>query len=1080
MEMVIKVSVIIPVYNVESYLDECLDSVCKQTLTNIEILCINDGSTDNSLHILQKFAEQDNRIIIINQENQGASHARNVGIQHAKGEYIYFLDSDDYLAHEALETLVNTMDTRDLEILLFNANVISEEGVEEKWLRKEEKIYTRIHKYPSECKGEDLFRQMIDNKEYITSVPIQLVTREFLEDNSLMFYEGIIHEDELFVFKCLLLAIRAGYIDNTFYFRRVRHNSVMDFQQSEKILLSVFSGFICLKQMLQFYYTAEIKKENEGAVFSNFERMVTSCCNRYGVLNETAKMKILEMTGKDKLLFREWILASYKGNESIKQLRTEVKQNTEKIRKLEAKRDSLQKELTKIKASKGFKLLRTCYHARDVIQNGIYDLLPERKSRILSDRYFQLTGETIDVSNHSKKTNKVLIVEFNWYHGECIPGFFKYLKDLNYEVDLLINERLYQENVLDVINCKNVYHCDVELMGLLLQYIFIERYGIVIFNSNAFTWEEKENWKWFTVLQEFPFFRNYLDKIYVLEHQMEHIDKTLLEMGHVFVLTDKLPLDKRVIPVNCHWFGNGSLPMKNKVVRFITVGAINPKRRNLKVLLDAVETLYDNGITDFHITVIGLGKLDNINPKIRQFFSMLGRVSYSDMYAEMRKSDFYLSLLDPENPEHDRYITSGTSGSFQLIYGFSKPCLIAEKFADIYGFTSDNAVVYKGNKELVVAMLKAIDMTDVGYERMRSNLITMSNDIYKQSLSNLKRAFRKSDLTGKKASSTDSNKKYFGKEIALKQGIPDSKRVTTRDNRVTLINYWTNDPAIYNKDWLYRFIKSNTNIEHLKVFSLFGEKEYVEKYAIKRDVFYSGENLDIKRGLSSDAYSDYCLDYVGLSLGFAQRSEPNYLRLPLWMVWIFDPAIDKDRIAERVRFINQARNTGKFECSIIARHDKWNTRTPIYEALKDKMDILCAGKWNNNTNILWDEYSDNKIKLLNDCKFTICAENTDTPYYVTEKLFEAFLGGCVPIYAGGASRPEPGIVNPDAVLLWEQGNRENNDAVVRKACELNQNEKLYTEFISQTKLLPYTVDYVYDTFLALQKRLIALGESPEI
>ena len=94
--------------------------------------------------------------------------------------------------------------------------LVCEEGVEEKWLRKEEKIYTRIHKYPSECKGEDLFRQMIDNKEYITSVPIQLVTREFLEDNSLMFYEGIIHEDELFVFKCLLLAIRAGYIDNTF------------------------------------------------------------------------------------------------------------------------------------------------------------------------------------------------------------------------------------------------------------------------------------------------------------------------------------------------------------------------------------------------------------------------------------------------------------------------------------------------------------------------------------------------------------------------------------------------------------------------------------------------------------------------------------------------------------------------------------------------------------------------------------------------------------------------------------------------------------------------------------------------
>ena len=239
-------------------------------------------------------------------------------------------------------------------------------------------------------------------------------------------------------------------------------------------------------------------------------------------------------------------------------------------------------------------------------------------------------------------------------------------------------------------------------------------------------------------------------------------------------------------------------------------------------------------------------------------------------------------------------------------------------------------------------------------------------------------------------------------------------------------------------------------------------------------MFYSGENLDIKHGEANDAYCDYCLDYVGLSLGFAQRNEPNYLRLTLWILWIFDPVIDKDRIAERVRFINQARNTGKFECSVIARHDKWNMRTPIYEALKDKMNILCAGKWNNNTDILWKEYSDNKIKFLNDCKFTICAENTDSPYYVTEKLFEAFLGGSVPIYAGAASKPEPGIVNLDAVLLWKRGNKDNNEAVVRRVCELNLNEKLYAEFLSKQKLLPYTVDYVYEKLTLLKERLEAL------
>ena len=301
----------------------------------------------------------------------------------------------------------------------------------------------------------------------------------------------------------------------------------------------------------------------------------------------------------------------------------------------------------------------------------------------------------------------------------------------------------------------------------------------------------------------------------------------------------------------------------------------------------------------------------------------------------------------------------------------------------------------------------------------------------------------------------------------------NTKRITTLDNRVTLVNYWTSDSAVCNKDWLYLFIKNNTGIEHINIFSVFGRKENIEKYATKKDVFFSGENLDVKNGIH-DEYCDYCLDYVGLSLGFAQRKEANYLRLPLWIVWIFDPVIDKDKIAERVKLINQSRNTGKYECSIIARHDKWNMRAPIYEALKNKMDILCAGQWNHNTNILWDEYKDNKIKFLNDCKFTICAENEDTPCYVTEKLFEAFLGGSVPIYAGAASNPEPGIVNLDAVLLWERGNKDNNEAVVRRVCELNLNEKLYAEFLSKQKLLPYTVDYVYEKLTLLKERLEAL------
>lgn len=111
-----KVSVIIPIYNVEKYLRRCLNSIVNQTLSDIEIICINDGSTDNSLEILQEYAQKDERIVIINQQNEGVSRARNYGINIAKGEYIGFLDSDDYIDYNFYEKLYEAAKRTNAEI----------------------------------------------------------------------------------------------------------------------------------------------------------------------------------------------------------------------------------------------------------------------------------------------------------------------------------------------------------------------------------------------------------------------------------------------------------------------------------------------------------------------------------------------------------------------------------------------------------------------------------------------------------------------------------------------------------------------------------------------------------------------------------------------------------------------------------------------------------------------------------------------------------------------------------------------------------------------------------------------------
>nr|MCR4662874.1 glycosyltransferase [Endomicrobiaceae bacterium] len=102
-----KVSVIVPVYNVEQYLRQCLDSIINQTFKDFECICVNDGSTDNSLTILQEYSKKDNRIKIINQKNSGSSVSRNNGIKQALGQYVSFVDADDWITDNYLEILYN-------------------------------------------------------------------------------------------------------------------------------------------------------------------------------------------------------------------------------------------------------------------------------------------------------------------------------------------------------------------------------------------------------------------------------------------------------------------------------------------------------------------------------------------------------------------------------------------------------------------------------------------------------------------------------------------------------------------------------------------------------------------------------------------------------------------------------------------------------------------------------------------------------------------------------------------------------------------------------------------------------------
>jgi glycosyltransferase involved in cell wall biosynthesis len=230
----IKVSVILPVYNVAPYLDETFQSLINQSLKDIEIIAVNDGSTDHSEDIIMRYAQQDSRISYYNQENQGQSVARNLALQHAKGQYIYMMDSDDVLTSlEALRICYEYAEQNHADFIFFDGETSKEKGA-----HLVHKNYKRTH-FLEENKrydGSFLLNLMLDKKKHNCVVWLLLINHSFLDRIELSFFPRIIHEDELFTTKLTLHSENIFCLKQSFVMHRVRSASTMGLQYSKRNL----------------------------------------------------------------------------------------------------------------------------------------------------------------------------------------------------------------------------------------------------------------------------------------------------------------------------------------------------------------------------------------------------------------------------------------------------------------------------------------------------------------------------------------------------------------------------------------------------------------------------------------------------------------------------------------------------------------------------------------------------------------------------------------------------------------------------------------------------------------------------
>lgn len=243
------VSIIMPVYNTEKYVAEAINSVLAQSLMDWELLIINDGSTDNSMHIIQELAAMEGRIKLVNQANAGLSAARNAGLSIAQGKYIYFLDSDDAIIPDTLEACFMQCESLSLDFVFFDADT-NYESEESKLVHS--LTYTRQH-YPANKVDDGIHtaRTLLLSDEYLVSACLLFTARQFIEEHQLSFYVDIVHEDELYTTQLFLHASRCMYISRPFFIRRLRANSTMTSPVRQHNINSYFIVATELKQLAE-------------------------------------------------------------------------------------------------------------------------------------------------------------------------------------------------------------------------------------------------------------------------------------------------------------------------------------------------------------------------------------------------------------------------------------------------------------------------------------------------------------------------------------------------------------------------------------------------------------------------------------------------------------------------------------------------------------------------------------------------------------------------------------------------------------------------------------------------------------
>lgn len=295
-----RLSIVVPVYNVENYLERCVNSLLKQNVDSYEIILVDDGSKDGSGELSDKLATDD-RIIVIHQENRGLSGARNTGLKMANGEYVLFVDSDDWLEENSLLYILEEAENLKLDVGVADFQYVDQDGV-----------ITENSKKPISCasviSGTEFFKDSMKKKSSLAVVWKSIYRKDFLIGNELYFREGYNHEDEEWTPRVYLKANRVKNIQGVFYNYFIHTDTISKNPKSfEKNSLDLVSNCYELKKVSDEIENEELKQLFQDRIVGLFLSSVYKgkLCNRkHKHLVNSSFFDGMYMSSKNKLKSR--------------------------------------------------------------------------------------------------------------------------------------------------------------------------------------------------------------------------------------------------------------------------------------------------------------------------------------------------------------------------------------------------------------------------------------------------------------------------------------------------------------------------------------------------------------------------------------------------------------------------------------------------------------------------------------------------------------------------------------------------------------------------------------------------------